>query len=294
MHRLSRMAEITRWLAWLAAGLSFSAVAGTPVELTPAEKQQILNSGTAFGQGALSVGAGVINGTGGAAGVPSYNSSPSGQAPGGVGLSSPASAKQTGCSGYTAPVGTGQTANQQDCDAVDFLTRHSNPKTTYSSTLNAIDPQAATQTGAAVLQSASDGAAFQPGGVAAGGASTTATGSDGVTATTTDTGCQPSATATPTPTTAATCYSYSTLVQKTCTTALTVTVTQPPSFAATQTYSCPAGGTLQGQICQPSLTAATVTYTCATGTLFGVDCIPPLTIADLWDNQCDVLQAAAL
>jgi len=211
-----------RRIGWLATVLSFSALAGTPVALTPAQQQVILDSGTQFGQGTLSVGAGTINGTGGAAGVPSYNATPSTESPGDVGLAGSAATKQAGCNGYTAPVGAGQVANQQDCSAVDFLTKNPNPAAAYP-----INPKTdpTIQAGAGVLQSASNGTAFQAGGVAAGGASTTVTGAAGVTGATTQTGCTTTTTTTaPAVTTTQTCYSASTLSNQTCDKTLSASV----------------------------------------------------------------------
>jgi len=208
-------------IGWLATVLSFSALAGTPVALTPAQQQAILDSGTQFGQGTLSVGAGTINGTGGAAGVPSYNATPSTESPGDVGLAGSAATKQAGCNGYTAPAGTGQVPNQQDCNAVDFLTNNPNPAAAYP-----INPKTdpTIQAGTGVLQSASNGTAFQAGGVAAGGASTTATGAAGVTGTTTQTGCATTTTATPAVTTTANCYIAATSTTQTCDKTLNVTL----------------------------------------------------------------------
>jgi hypothetical protein len=207
-----------RRIAWLAAVLSLSAYAGTPVQLTPAQQQAILDSGTSFGQGTLAVGAGTVNGTGGAAGVPSYNTTPSAQAPGEISLAGPAAAKEAGCNGYTAPAGAGQTPNQQDCNAVDFLAKHPNPASAYP--INpATDPTM--QAGAAVLKSARNGSAFQPGGVAAGGVGTSGSASAG---TTTQTACQTITTTTPAVTTTAQCYVAATEISQTCGDTLSVSV----------------------------------------------------------------------
>lgn len=282
-----------RRIGWLAAVLSFSAVAGTPVELTPAQQQAIMDSGTQFGQGALSVGVGAINSTGGAAGVPSYNTTPSGQSPGGAGLFGPATAKQTGCDGYTAPAGAGQVANQQDCDAVDFLVKHHNPKSAYP-----INPKTdhTIQAGRAVLNAARDGTAFQAGGVAAG---------FGVTGTTTQTECQTAtATTSPETTTTSSCYIAATLSTQTCDKTLNCVVTQSqpvpatvsyscttgtlsgttciqPTFPASVNYQCSAGSTLSGTSCQPAPTTATLSYSCTSGTLSGTQCLQPATSASV-------------
>lgn len=282
-----------RRIGWLAAVLSFSAVAGTPVELTPAQQQAIMDSGTQFGQGALSVGVGAINSTGGAAGVPSYNTTPSGQSPGGAGLFGPATAKQTGCDGYTAPAGAGQVANQQDCDAVDFLVKHHNPKSAYP-----INPKTdhTIQAGRAVLNAARDGTAFQAGGVAAG---------FGVTGTTTQTECQTAtATTSPETTTTSSCYIAATLSTQTCDKTLNCVVTQSqpvpatvsyscttgtlsgttciqPTFPASVNYQCSAGSTLSGTSCQPAPTTATLSYSCTSGTLSGTQCLRPATSASV-------------
>lgn len=282
-----------RRIGWLAAVLSFSAVAGTPVELTPAQQQAIMDSGTQFGQGALSVGVGAINSTGGAAGVPSYNTTPSGQSPGGAGLFGPATAKQTGCDGYTAPAGAGQVANQQDCDAVDFLVKHHNPKSAYP-----INPKTdhTIQAGRAVLNAARDGTAFQAGGVAAG---------FGVTGTTTQTECQTAtATTSPETTTTSSCYIAATLSTQTCDKTLNCVVTQSqpvpatvsyscstgtlsgttciqPTFPASVNYQCSAGSTLSGTTCQPAPATATLSYSCTSGTLSGTQCLQPATSASV-------------
>lgn len=282
-----------RRVGWLAAVLSFSAVAGTPVELTPAQQQAIMDSGTQFGRGALSVGAGTINSAGGAAGVPSYNTTPSGQAPGGAGLFGPATAKQTGCNGYTAPAGAGQVANQQDCDAVDFLVKHHNPKSAYP-----INPKTdhTIQAGRAVLNAARDGTAFQPGGVAAG---------FGGTGTTTQTECQTTtATTSPETTTTSSCYIAATLNTQTCDKTLDCVVTQQqpipatvsylcptgtlsgttciqPTFPASVNYQCSAGSTLSGTTCQPAPATATLSYSCTSGTLSGTQCLQPATSASV-------------
>ena len=282
-----------RRVGWLAAVLSFSAVAGTPVELTPAQQQAIMDSGTQFGQGALSVGAGAINSTGGAAGVPSYNTTPSGQSPGGAGLFGPATAKQTGCDGYTAPAGAGQVANQQDCDAVDFLVKHHNPKSAYP-----INPKTdhTIQAGRAILNAARDGTAFQPGGVAA---------DFGVTGTTTQTECQTAtATTSPETTTTSSCYMAATLSTQTCDKTLNCVVTQlqpipatvsyscstgtlsgttciQPTFPASVNYQCSAGSTLSGTSCLPAPTTATLSYSCTSGTLSGTQCLQPATSASV-------------
>ena len=228
MRRLSKM---VKKIGWLAAVLSFTAVAGTPVALTSAQQQAIMDSGTAFGQGTLSVGAGTVNGTGGAAGVPSYNTTPSAASPGNLGLTGAATAKQAGCNGYTAPSGAGQVANQQDCSAVDFLTNNPNPAAAYP-----INPKTdpSIQAGTSVLTAAQNGTAFQSGGVAAGGASTTATGSAGVTGTTTQTGCQATITTTPALTTTATCYSAATEITQTCNKTLVITEFQTPGCSPGQ------------------------------------------------------------
>lgn len=259
-----------RRIGWLAAALSFSVAAGTPVALTPAQQQAILDEGTTFGQGALSVGAGTINSAGGAAGVPGYNATPSGQAPGAAGLFSPATAKKAGCDGYVAPAGAGQLANQMDCDAVDFLAKNPNPKSAYP-----IDPNTdpTIQAGRAVLLSARDGTAFQPGGVAAGfGVATTQTG----------TGCATTTTTSPGTTTTSSCYIAATLSTQTCDKTLNCAVTQPAPVPATPSYSCPSGSVLIGTQCQPYAYAASVNYSCSAGsTLSGSTCQPAPTTATL-------------
>lgn len=221
-----------RRIGWLAVVVSFTAFAGTPVALTPAQQQAIMDSGTQFGQGALSVGAGTINGTGGAAGVPSYNATPSGQAPGGAGLFGPATAKQAGCNGYTAPAGPGQVANQQDCAAVDFLTKHPNPKAAYP-----INPKTdpTIVAGKAILASARNGTAFTPGG-----------GTPGSGDTTIPNGCVTTTNPTPAVTTTETCYLASSANAQTCDKTLSCNVTQPAPIPATAAVgpTCPSAARL--------------------------------------------------
>lgn len=192
--------------------------AGTPVALTPAQQQAIMDSGTQFGQGTLSIGAGTINATGAAAGIPNYNAASTGLAPGAAGLTGPATAKQAGCNNYVAPAGTNQVANQQDCDAVNFLTKNPNPKAAYP-----INPKTdpTILAGKSILDSARNGTAFPPGG-----------GTPGSGDTTVPNGCVTTNPSTPAITTTQTCYIASTAPSQTCDKTLSCSVTPPAGISA--------------------------------------------------------------